>query len=138
MKKYVKEFLFRGMVAAWGGPAVLAVIYAIVGVMGGAEPLTHLEAAKGILSLLVLAFTAGGITVVYQIERLPLFPALLIHGAVLYADYLMMYLFNDWLAKGTKPLVIFTAVFVAGYALIWLCVWLVTRRGTRMVNRKLQ
>lgn len=138
MKKYVKEFLMRGMVAAWGGPVVLAVIYAVLGITGAADTLTPMEAAKGILSLTVLAFTAGGITVVYQIERLPLFPALLLHGVVLYADYLLMYLLNDWLAEGIKPMMIFTAVFAAGYAVIWLCIWTVTRRGTRMVNRKLQ
>lgn len=138
MKKYVKEFCFRGLVAAWGGPAVLAVIYAILEMAGVEDSLTPMEAAKGILSMTVLAFTAGAITVVYQIERLPLFPAVLLHGAVLYADYLMMYLFNGWLADGVKPLAVFTAVFVAGYGVIWLIIWLVTRRGTRMVNRKLQ
>lgn len=138
MKKYMKEFLFRGMVAAWGGPVVLAVIYAVLGITGAAVSLTPMEAAKGILSLTVLAFTAGAITVVYKIERLPLFPAVLLHGAVLYVDYLLMYLVNGWLADGTKPLAIFTAAFVAGYAAIWLTIWLVTRRGTALVNRKLQ
>lgn len=138
MKKYVKEFLFRGMLAAWGGPVVLAVIYAILGATGAVDSLTPMEVAKGILSLTVLAFTAAGITVVYKIEKLPLFPAVLLHGVVLYGDYLLMYLVNGWLADGTKPLAIFTGVFVAGYALIWLCIWTVTSRGTRMVNRKLQ
>ena len=31
MKVFIKEFLKRGFVSAWGGPFVLAIIYFIVG-----------------------------------------------------------------------------------------------------------
>ena len=134
MKEYVKEFIRRGLAFCWGGPAVIAVVYGILGATGEVEYLLPFEVMKSILTVTLLAFTAAGVTVVYQIERLPLFPAVLIHGVVLYLDYLLVYLFNGWVAN----VGVFTAVFAASYAFIWLIIWLVTRSSTRRLNRKLQ
>ena len=53
------------------------------------------EAVLGIYSSTMLAFVAAGITVVYQLEQLPKPMAGLIHLAVLYADYLLVYLLTD-------------------------------------------
>lgn len=138
MKKYVCEFCKRGLMACWGGPVVLAVIYGISGHYGVLETLTPMEVTRGILTLTLMAFTAGGITMVYQIEKLPLFPAVLLHGVVLYLDYLMMYLVNGWIADGLKPLLIFTAVFAAGYAVIWAIIYGITRSNTQKLNRRLK
>lgn len=137
MKKYMKEFLLRGMVACWGGPVILAIIYGILGAAGTVDSLTPAEVCKGILSITVMAFLAAGITVVYQIEELPLFPAILLHGIVLYLDYLMIYLVNGWIASGAQPLLIFTGIFVVGYALVWLIIYCITRQDVRIVSRKL-
>lgn len=138
MKKYLSEFVKRGMMACWGGPVILAVIYGILGAAGVVETLTPAEVCKGVLTITAMAFIAGGVTVVYQIERLPLFPAVLIHGAALYLDYLMIYLVNGWIADGIAPLLIFTAIFVAGYALVWLIIYSVIRSSTRKLNQQLQ
>lgn len=137
MKKYMKEFLLRGLLACWGGPVILAIIYGILGATGAVDSLTPMEVCKGVLTITLMAFLAAGVTVVYQIERLPLFPALLIHGIVLYLDYLMLYLVNGWIEQGIQPLLIFTAVFVAGYALVWLIIYCVIRRDARYVSRHL-
>ena len=72
MKKFWKEFLFRGLLCASGGPIVLAVIYGILGVTGSAEQLSVTEVSRGILSITLLAFIAAGMTAVYQMEQLPL------------------------------------------------------------------
>lgn len=138
MKKYVMDFLKRGMMACWGGPAVLAIVYGILGACGVTHSLTPGEVTKGILTVTLMAFTAAGITVVYQIEKLPIVPALLIQGGVLYLDYLMIYLVNGWIADGLMPLLIFTGIFVAGYAAVWLVIWLVTRSTTEKLNKKLE
>lgn len=138
MKTYVKEFFFRGMLACWGGPVVLAIVYGILGASGVMDTLTPAEVCKGVLTVTLMAFTAAGVTVVYQIERLPLFPAVLIHGTVLYLDYLMIYLVNGWIAGGTAPLLIFTGIFVVGYALVWLIIYCATRSSTQKLNRKLE
>lgn len=137
MKKYWKEFVLRGLVSCGFGPIILAVIYGVLGATGVAEILTAAEVCKGILTITLMAFIAGGVTTVYQIEELPLFSAILIHGIALYLDYLVIYLVNDWIADGVKPLLVFTLVFVAGYALIWLVIYIITRKGTNHVNRML-
>lgn len=134
MKRNVLEFLRRGMSAMGLGPLVLAAVYLAL----GTETLAASEVVLGIVSLSALAFIAGGVNVVYQIERLPLAAAILIHGAALYAAYLVTYLVNGWLADGVTPLVIFTAVFVVGYLLIWAGIYLATRRKTEKLNKALQ
>lgn len=134
MKKHILDALHRGLLACGAGPVVLAIIYIIIGLGGNSAPITLTDAAKGILTITELAFISGALTVLYQIERLPLFPALLIHGVVLYLDYLSVYLINGWLQKGSYPLIVFTICFVLGYAIIWACIYLSTLRKTKELN----
>ena len=129
MKAFFKEFLKRGFISAWGGPFVLAIIYLIVGKIEGVESLPVIEVSLGIISITVMAFTAGGITAIYQSEKLPVVSSALIHAAVLYLDYLFMYLLNDWIPR--SEIGVFTAIFAAGFALIWLFIYIFTRRKTR-------
>lgn len=137
MKRYLKEFMLRGLVACGFGPIILAVIYGILGAVGAVQTLTPGEVCKGVLSIALMAFVAGGMTAVYQFEEIPLFLAILIHGVALYLDYLMIYLLNDWIAQGITPLIVFTLIFVAGYGLTWLVIYLITRRGIKRINRML-
>ena len=138
MKKHVKEFLFRGLTCAAGGPLVLAVIYAILDARGVAESLSTAEVSMAIISVTVMAFIAAGITMIYQIEQLPLLCAILIHGGVLYADYLLMYILNSWIPRNWQAIGIFTAIFAAGYALIWIVIYLTIRAKTERINKKLK
>jgi uncharacterized membrane protein YvlD (DUF360 family) len=119
-------------------PIILAIIYAILGASGVTQSIDIYEAALAIISIAVLAFIAAGITVIYQIERLPLLYAILLHGLVLYADYALIYLLNGWLNDGMLPFLIFTACFFAGYALIWLIVYFSIRKKTDELNRHLK
>ena len=96
------------------------------------------EVCLGILSLSALAFVAGGMNVIYQMERLPLMVAILMHGAVLYAGYLATYLLNSWLEWGVVPLVVFTSIFVVGYGVIWAVIYLVLKRKTAQLNESLK
>ena len=96
MKKFVLEVLRRGIVACGFGPMILAVLYLILKRSTGLETLTVDEVCVGIVSLSMLAFVAGGMNALYQIERLPLMLAILIHGGVLYISYLGTYLINGW------------------------------------------
>ena len=73
----------------------------------------------------------------YQIERLPLMMAILIHGSVLYISYLVTYLLNDWLEQGLLPILIFSGIFVFGYLTIWIVIYLITKKNTEAVNRAL-
>ena len=138
MNKHVKEFLLRGLTCAAGGPLVLAIIYAILDAQGVAASLSPAEVSMAIISLTVMAFIAAGITMVYQIEQLPLPCAILIHGGVLYADYLLMYILNSWIPRNWQAIGIFTAIFAAGYALIWIVIYLTIRVKTERINQKLK
>ena len=138
MKQIVKDFLLRGMVAAGFGPLVLVVFYWITANQIGIETLTVSEVCTGILSLTALAFIAGGMNVIYQIERLPLMAAITIHGAVLYGSYLATYLVNGWLAQGRWPILVFTVIFMAGYLAIWAVIYGITKRRTDRINEILK
>lgn len=138
MKQFLKNFVKQGLVAAWGGPVILAIIYAILEACGVVETLSVQEVVRGILSSAVMAFIAAGIPVVYRQEKLPLATAILIHAGVLYLDYLIFYLMNSWLKNDAAPILIFTAIFFAGFALIWLMIWQVTRRQVKQMNSKIQ
>ena len=137
MKKFILEFLKRGFLAAWGGPVILAIIYGILGANGTVITLTPNEVCKGIISVTLMAFIAAGMQAVYQLESLPLISAILIHGAVLYLDYLIMYLINDWIPRNFKSLSVFTVIFVVGYTLIWIGIYLFTKHKTDKLNKKL-
>ena len=138
MKKNILEFMRRGLVACGFGPLVLAVVYLLMQRSGHLETLTANEVCTGIFSLSVLAFIAGGMNMIYQIERLPLMAAILIHGGVLYVAYLATYLLNGWLARGITPLLVFSAIFVLGYLAVWAVIYSVTKRNTEKLNRMLQ
>ena len=134
MKRYILDFLRRGL-AAWGvGPVVLAALYLLLPV----ETLTVREVCMGIFSLSGLAFLAGGMNVLYQVERLPLMVAVLIHGGVLYVGYLATYLLNGWLAWGRVSILVFSGIFVAGYLAIWAVIYAIIRRNPARVNAMLK
>lgn len=137
MKKHVLEFVRRGLFVAAFGPVVLAVIYGILGASGVTESLTPAEVCKGILTVTLLSFIAGGVTVIYKVERLPLLSAALIHAGVLYLDYLVIYLINSWLKRSLLAIGTFTACFAVGYALIWLCIYVGTWARIKRLNQKL-
>ena len=138
MKKFISEFVRRGLIALGIGPAVLAVVYLILQQYAAIEVLTVNQICIGIVSLSALAFVAGGMNAIYQIERLPLMAAILIHGSVLYAGYLGTYLLNDWLDLGVIPIVVFTGIFVVGYVVIWAVIYSIIKRNTARLNEKLK
>ena len=137
MKKFLSVFFLRGLLAAAGGPVVLAIVYGILGAAGVVESFSPGEVCMGILTVTLLALIAGGMTAIYQLEQLPLLSAILIHGAGLYLAYILIYLLNGWLRRQLVPILIFTAVFLVGYALIWLIIYRFTKADTDKVNRKL-
>lgn len=138
MKTHILDFVRRGLVASGFGPPVLAVLYLILHRRGLLETVTVTEVSTGIFSLWALAFLAGGMNALYQIERLPLMVAIAIHGGVLYSGYLATYLLNGWLEWGTAPILVFTGIFLLGYLAIWAVIYAVTRCNTARVNALLR
>lgn len=138
IKKYYKEFLHRGLMVCGFGPIVLAIIYGILGACGVIDSLLPGMVTLGIITITVLAFLAAGITVVYKIEELPLPIAILLHGVILYVAYAIIYLINGWIKSGIIPFLVFTAIFAAGYLLVWIIVYFCTRNSIDKLNKKLK
>ena len=138
MKKFWKEFLFRGLICASGGPIVLAIIYGILGATGAAESLSPGAVCTEVLTITILAFIAAGMTAIYQMEQLPLPTMILLHGGALYIAYILTYLINGWLQNSLIPILVFTGIFVVAYGVIWLIIYLVEKRKTDKLNKILK
>lgn len=137
MKKHILNFMKRGLMASAGGPIVLAIIYAILGVNGVIDTLTPNEVLLGILTSALLAFISAGSSVLYEIERLPIISVALLQGLILYLDYILIYLVNGWLQSQLHIIAIFTVCFVVGYAIIWVIIYLSILASTKKLNQKL-
>ena len=138
MKRYVSDFIHRGIIACGIGPLILAVVYLIIRHYTDMQTLSVNQVVIGILSLEALAFIAGGVNVVYRIERLPLSVAITIHGIVLYFGYLVTYLLNDWMKKDKISFLVFTGIFVIGYVVIWAVIYLVINSKIKKINKSLK
>ena len=138
MRNFVLQFFRRGFIACGLGPVILAVLYLILWQTSAVETLSVDQVCTGIFSLAALAFIAGGMNAIYQIEQLPLMVAILIHGGVLYISYLATYLLNDWLEWGTLTVLIFSGIFVVGYFVIWAIIYSVIKRNTTKINEILK
>lgn len=138
MKKMIAEFFRRGFVACGLGPIVLAIFYLIMQQQGMIQTLTVNQVCIGIFSLAALAFVAGGMNAIYQIERLPLMVAVSVHGCVLYISYLITYLLNGWLVRGITPILVFSGIFILGYLVIWAIIYFIIRHNTAKVNEMLK
>ena len=137
MKKFWKEFLIRGLICAGGGPMVLAILYGILGATGAVESFSPREVCLGIVTITLLAFTAAGMTAIYQMEQLPLSIMILLHGGALYIAYILTYLINDWLQNSLVPILVFSGIFAVGYALVWLIIYLIEKAKAEKLNKLL-
>lgn len=133
MKKHIKAFCLRGMMFAWSGPVILAIVWMCLQRAGVVANLTVNEVVLGILSTTVLAFIAAGITIVYQIETLPKAFAGLLQAAVLYIDYLGFYLLNGWIPL--NQIWFFTIIFAVGFAVIWFSIYISIRIKVNKMNK---
>ena len=137
MKKFIVEFLKRGAIFAGLGPLILAIVYFFLHLNGVVEMVPVTKMIAEIISSLILAFIAAGISAVYHVEKLQLGIAGLIQGSVLFADYIFFYLAMGWMPFRWDAIALFTAIFVVIFALIWLIVYLSIRNKIKKMNEKL-
>ncbi len=137
MKNYILSFLKRGLIASVGGPIILAVIYFILGQKGVIETLTVGTVVKGIFTSVLLAFIAGGISMIYTVDKLQVAQAALIQSAVFYFDCIIIYLWNGWLPATAKAIAFFTVTFFVGFFLIWTVIYLIIRHRISKLNKQL-
>ena len=138
MKKYLKEFLHRGLVFGGFGPIVLAVIYLILSYTQTEFCLSGSESFVAIVSIYFLAFIHAGASIFNQIEEWSLSKSLFVHLFTLYVAYTTCYLINSWIPFEPMFLLIFTACFVALYMVIWLIVFITVKTLGRKLNKKIE
>ena len=133
MKKYVKQFCIRGLMWAWVGPFIMAIVWMALHGAGVITSLTVNQVVLGIFTMTVMAFIAAGISIVYQIETLPKAFAGLIQAAVLYIDYLGFYLINGWIP--VNKIWIFTLIFVGCFTVIWFIIYITVKLKVDQMNK---
>jgi len=119
------------------GPIILGIIFYVLSCTLPEFDLTGEQVLMGIVSTYLLAFIQAGASVFNQIEHWPLPKSLLCHFGTLYAAYSLCYLLNSWIPFEPLVLVVFTAIFVVGYFLIWGIVYLCVRAASRKLNQKI-
>lgn len=137
MKQYAKQFFLRGLVFGGSGPIILGIIYAILQVTLEDFSINGLDICLGIVSTYLLAFVQAGASVFNQIEEWSLAKSLLCHFSLLYLAYVLCYLCNTWIPFEPAVILIFTAIFVGGYFLIWGTVYTVIKLTSRRMNTRL-
>ncbi|MGM9963064.1 MAG: DUF3021 domain-containing protein [Holdemanella porci] len=137
MKKFIKDFALRGMIAAGFGPLILVSIYLGLQFSGTVINMPISQVNLNIVSSLVLAFIAGGISAIFKVEKISLGTASLIDAVVIYLDYLVIYVINDWIKAQFTPLLIFTIIYVIGYLIIWFTIYRQIKKQVTDINKKL-
>ena len=138
MNKYTKTFLRRGLIFGGFGPIVMGIVYLILSFsienfsVGGVQMFT------AIISTYILAFVHAGASIFNQIESWPIAKSLLFHFGSLYIAYTLCYVINSWIPFEAIGFLIYTAVFVVVYLVIWLTVVIIVGREGRRINEGLK
>jgi hypothetical protein len=137
MNKYLKSFLQRGISFAGFGPIITSIVFLCVSHSIENFSLTATQIFIAIISTYILAFVQAGVSVFNQIESWPTSKSLLCHLGSLYITYILCYLINSWIPFDISVILIFTAIFVATYFIIWLSVYFVVRSTSKKINSNL-
>ena len=134
----VKDFFLRGLMFGGFGPIVVGIVYLCLNMILNDFSLSGVEVFTAIISTYVLAFVHAGASVFNQIESWSLGKSTLCHFGILYIAYVLCYLINSWIPFEPAVLGIFTAIFVVGYAVVWLTVYVSVRVTVKRLNRSLR
>lgn len=134
----VKDFFLRGLMFGGMGPLIAGIVYLILHFTLQDLTLTGLDVFTAIASTYLLAFVHAGASVFNQIESWSLGKSTLCHFGILYIAYVLCYVLNSWIPFEPAVLGIFTAIFVVGYAVVWLTVYVSVRVTVKRLNRSLR
>ena len=137
-KSPIGDFFFRGLMFAGFGPVILGIAYQILQLSLKDFSLSGTQVFTAILSTYALAFVHAGASVFNQIEHWPIAKSLLCHFGILYVAYVLCYLVNTWIPFEPLAIAIFTAIFVCGYGLICLIVYLSVHAAAKKLNQSLK
>lgn len=137
MNKYLKSFLHRGLIFGGFGPVLVGIVYLFIDHFAENFSLSAAEVCLAVISTYLLAFVQAGVSVFNQIEHWPITKSLLWHFSTLYVAYVLSYILNSWIPFRYEVILIFTAIFVALYFVIWLTVYFSVRAASKKMNTKL-
>lgn len=137
MNKHVKDFLLRGMAFGGFGPIIAGLVYLILSFTIQDFSLDGVQVFVAIITTYALAFIQAGASVFNNIESWSLAKSLLVHLLTIYAAYLGCYLINSWIPFEWNVVIIFTAIFIFAYFVIWLTVYCIVKNTCKKLNAKL-
>lgn len=137
MNKYLKSFLHRGLIFGGFGPMVVGIVYLVLSLSIDGFSLSGGQICLAIFSSYVLAFIQAGASVLNQIEDWPIAKSLAIHFSLLFVCYSLCYVINSWIPFEPMVLVIFSAVFIVTYFIIWGIVYLAVKNTAKSLNEGL-
>ena len=138
MNKYVKKFIFRGLIFAGFGPVIAAIIYLFLYIFKVETNLSGLDIFSAIISTYLMAFIHAGTSVFYKVEKWSKLKALLFSLITIYVVYLAGYFINNWLPFDYRFILIFTGLFIVSYLIVWFIVYFITKRNTNLLNERLK
>ncbi len=136
--KPVRDFFLCGLMFAGFGPVIMGIVYLILQLTLKDFTLNGVEVFTAILSTYLLAFVHAGASVFNRIESWSLAKSLLFHFGTLYIAYALCYVLNTWIPFEPLMLGIFTALFVVGYGVVWLIVYVCVKSAERKLNQRLR
>ena len=137
MNKYLKEFILRGAAFSGLGPIILGIVYAILEASIDGFGLGGREVLLAIVSTYAIAFVQAGASVFNQIEEWPVMKSVFFHFLSIYAVYALAYVLNSWIPFDPAVLLVFTGIFVAVYAIVWLTVYVCLKLSSRRMSERL-
>ena len=137
MNKYLKSFLHRGLIFGGFGPVITGIIYLILSITIDNFSVSGTEMFTAIISTYLLAFIHAGCSIFNQVEHWPIAKSLFFHFLSLYLAYSVCYLINFWIPFDITVFLIFTGIFILGYAIVWLIVYIIVKQTERKLNSKL-
>jgi len=137
MNKYLKLYLQRGIAFGGFGPIVMAIVLLIIELSGVNITMNAFDVLIAVISTYVLAFVQAGASVFNQIEHWSIPKSIFFHFLSIYLAYSGCYLINSWIPFDINVILIFTAIFVVSYLIIWLTVYCITRNLGKKLTQKL-
>ncbi len=136
MNKYIKDYLLRGLIFSGFGPIIYGIICLIIELIGNYK-ITGIQVFSGIITTYIIAFVHAGSSVFPQTENISKVKALFLQLISLYSVYTIGYLLNGWIPFNIIVFIIYSSCFIGGFLLIWLIIYLSTKRQVKLLNDKL-
>ena len=134
-KKDVIEFLKRGLMFGGFGSIIVGLILFIISMTDSTFSIEGWQIFVAIISGYLLAFVQASKTVFHTIEKWSPVKSFLLQLVCLYVVYVGAYLINNWIPFDYKVILIFTAIFIGSYFVIWLIVYLSIKATSKRLNK---